>query len=194
MPPYLRLGSIPRKRHTSIPTNRASRARESITKKWYGSPGSPRPTASSITCGRRPAWSASSRRDDPGRFRSISLPCAIIIVKTRTIPSPGDPVSGRVVLLATTTSRWPAAAPSSPSTSCFATPTPTRSSSSIAAAGRLHTMFGPLAVSRVRLYRHSPLHDLSPRIRAGLPARPAGDRGGRQHVDPAAGISTPTAS
>ena len=49
-------------------------------------------------------------------------------------------------------------------------PTPTRSSSCIAARGTLHTMFGPLPFRDVRLRRHSAMHDVSPRVRRGRTA------------------------
>ena len=78
MPPYLRLGSIPRKRHIVHPHEPGFKGEGIYYEEVVGLAGSRGLTASSITCGRRRAWSGSSR---PGRSRpisAISRRCGII--------------------------------------------------------------------------------------------------------------------
>ena len=196
MPPYLRLGSIPpQAAHRPPPRARASRARGSTTKKSSPSPGSAGPTASSTTCGRRRASARSSR---PGRCRSSCVDAAGAAASSPQ--DAGDPARGRpdhrpgAAAGQRRRDRWRAAGPPSRRRSCTATPTPTRSSSSTRGRGTLHTMFGPLPFRAVRLRRHPALHDLPPRVRARLAARPARHRGDRQRRRSRRGTSTPTAS
>ena len=145
MPPYLRLGSIPRKRHIAHPHDPGFKGEgiyyEEVVTARRVLPGLQHRLSPAAADARGPARAG---RDDPGRFRRSAVAAA---------SSPQDAVDAarratrsRAACRssATTTSRSRAAGPSSRRKSCSATPTPTRSSSSIPAAARLHTMFGPL--------------------------------------------------
>ena len=101
MPPYLRLGSIPRKRHIAHPHAAGLQGRRDLLRgSRRRSPGSRGPTAWSTTFARRPAWSGSS---PPGRSplgsRSTSPSCGIITSRRERCRASGDPITGRVVLL-----------------------------------------------------------------------------------------------
>ena len=189
MPPYLRLGSIPRKRHIAHPHEPGLQGRGDLLRRSrHDSPVSRGPTASSITCGRRRAC---VRLEPAG-----TMPLGFRRPAGAAASSPQDADASRAPA-----TRSRAASPLLGNDDVIAGALPARAAAGravpqrrrrrghlrpLAAAGTLHTMFGPLPFRDVRLRRHPALHDLSARIRARLPARPARHRGGRQRLDPGA--------
>ena len=196
MPPYLRLGSIPRKRHIAHPQRPGLQGRGDLLRgSRHGSPASRGPIAWSITCGRRRASSRHRAGRDRCRSSSATSPrCGIITSRRGRSPAPATRSPAGVPLLANDdVILAPLPARRSRRTSCSATPTPTRCVFVHSRPGRAAHDVRPAAVPRLRLRRHPALHDLSARIRAGLRSptcsssrRPATCRSRR-------GISIPTA-
>ncbi len=189
MPPYLRLGSIPRKRHIAHPQRaRASRARGSTTKRSSRVAGFSR--AYSIVYHLRPPTRVRAARAGRDRCRSeLGDEPALRHhhLKTRSIPRAGDPITGRLPLLG--------------NDDVDPRPMPARRAAGgavpqrrrrrdrlrpLAAAACSTRMFGPLpfraldyvVIPRCTTYRLE--------FDAGSAARPAGHRGDRQRVDPRA--------
>ena len=177
-----------------IRTSRASRTRGSTTRKSSRSPGSRGPTASSTTCGRRRAWS----RVEPAGTVALDLVDAAgappSSSQDRAIPRAGDPISGRVALLANDDVTLARCRPDRAAGGAVPQRRRRRGRLRPPRPGHVAHDVRPAAVPRLRLRRHPPLHDLSPRVRARRPSptcsssrRPATSRSRR-------GISTRTAS
>ena len=133
--------------------------------------GSAGRTASSTTCGRRPASARSSR---PGRCRSSSSTEPALRhhhLKIRQPPA-GRRSRHRPRAAVGQRRRDDRPLPAGPAArrSCTATPPPTRSSSSITGQGDAAHDVRPAAVPAVRLRRHPALHDLPPRVRPAGPS------------------------
>ena len=183
MPPYLRLGSIPRKRHIAHPQQPGFRGEGIYYEEVVTLAGFSAPTASSITSDRRRASFGSSR---PGgcarsRRRADAAPSS---PQDRDHP-PGRRPDHRPHPAARQRRRHPRTLPAGePQAELF------RNADAdeivFVHSGRGHAAHDvrPAAVSRVRLHRHPPLHDLSAGFRPGLPARPARHRGDGQRIDP----------
>ena len=168
--------------HRPSAAARASRTRASTTRK--SSPRAGFGRAYSIVYHLRPPTRV-TRLEPAGtiaaRFRRAARAAASSSQDRRRCRRAGDPITGRVPLLRQRRrDAAPAAGPRSRKRSCTATPMPTRSSSSTRGRGTLAHDVRPAAVQAVRLRRHPALHDVPARVRAGIAARLAGDRGDRQ--------------
>ena len=98
MPPYLRLGSIPRKRHIVHPHEPGFKGEGIYYEEVVGLAGFSRATALPITCGRRRAWSALSRRARSRPISATSRPCGIITSRHERFPARATRSRGRVPL------------------------------------------------------------------------------------------------
>ena len=163
-------------------TNRASAARGSTTKRSSPSPASAAPTASSTTSGRR-RGSARSSRPGPCRWRSSTEPALRHHhLKTGAMPPAGDPVTGRVPLLANDDVILGRCRPAEPQAELYRNADADEVLFVHRGRGTLHTMFGPLpfrpfdyvVIPRCTTYRLE--------FDAGAAARPAGHRGGRRRL------------
>ena len=146
MPPYLRLGSIPRKRHIAHPQRAGLQGRRDLLRRsGHGRPGSRGPTASSTTCGRRracvrlePAGTMPLDFGDEPALRHHHL-------KTRSMPRSGDPISGpRAAPRQRRRHPVPAAGPDEPQEELFRNADADEVVFVHRGRGTLHTMFGPL--------------------------------------------------
>ena len=148
MPPYLRLGSIPRKRHIAHPHEPGFQGEGIYYEEVVTSPGSRGPTASSTTCARRPAWS----EVEPAGTIAIELVDQPALrhhhLKTRAIPRAGDPITGRVPLLANDDVTLARCRPEQPQDELFRNADADEVIFVHSGRGTLHTMFGPLPFRR----------------------------------------------
>ena len=145
MPPYLRLGSIPRKRHIAHPHEPGFQGEGIYYEEVVTSPGSRGPIALSITL--RPPTRV-VRVEPAGsvaaRSRSTSRPCAIITSRRKAIPRAGDPISGRSSCWPTTMSSLARCRPDQPQAELFRNADADEVLFVHSGRGTLHTMFGPL--------------------------------------------------
>ncbi len=149
MPPYLRLGSIPRKRHTAHPHEPGFKGEgiyyEEVVRlagfsRAYSIVYHLRPPTRVVRL--EPAGTIPADFGDQPSLRHHH-------VKTRTIPRSGDPISGRVVLFGNDDVTLARCRPEQPQQELFRNADADEVIFVHSGRGTLHTMFGPLAVSRL---------------------------------------------
>ena len=144
MPPYLRLGSIPAKRHTIHPHEPGFKGEGIYYEEVVGLAGFSR--AYSIVYHLRPPTRVV--RLEPAGTVPADFGDQLTLrhhhVKTRTIPCSGDPISGRVVLFGNDDVTLARCRPDQPQRELFRNADADEVIFIHSGRGTLHTMFGPL--------------------------------------------------
>jgi len=144
MPPYLRLGSIPRKRHIAHPQQPGFRSEGIYYEEVVTTAGFSR--AYSIVYHLRPPTRV-TRLEPAGTIPTDFGDEPMLrhhLIKTRTMPRAGDPIAGRVVLFGNDDVSLARCRPEQPQQELFRNADADELVFVHSGRGRLQTMFGPL--------------------------------------------------